>query len=334
VTHPLSAVLYGTLVRVGVDRILRHRNRHRIAILAYHGLHGGECDALENFDGLLTHVDRFARQMRFLRRHYHVVPLEECLASDGPPHRVVITFDDGYASLYTHAFPILKALRLPATVFVPTDFVTGGEVMWWDRLRCAVKRVTAPVLTVSVNGTSRTFGMASLWDRLRTMRALHDLLKPLAAEERRRIIERLGLPQTADPLRAPLTVRQMRDMAAHGMTFQSHGATHRSFETLSAEEVSRELTQSKRILEAWVGQEVSWLAYPFGDTGPDVENALERNGYHGAVTMREGLGCPDERLRLPRLAIGDPMSPGQFAAAVSGLRLVMAAPHRRLVGRG
>ncbi len=51
----------------------------------------------------------------------------------------VLTFDDGYASLAEHAFPVLAELGFAALVFVITDFV-GGENTWdvqygWRRFR-------------------------------------------------------------------------------------------------------------------------------------------------------------------------------------------------------
>jgi peptidoglycan/xylan/chitin deacetylase (PgdA/CDA1 family) len=49
--------------------------------------------------------------------------------SAGGPPAVVLTFDDGYASLARHAFPVLAGLGLRALVFVITDYV-GRENSW------------------------------------------------------------------------------------------------------------------------------------------------------------------------------------------------------------
>ncbi len=37
-----------------------------------------------------------------------------------PSNAVLVTFDDGYQSFYTAAYPILKSLRIPAVNFVIT----------------------------------------------------------------------------------------------------------------------------------------------------------------------------------------------------------------------
>jgi peptidoglycan/xylan/chitin deacetylase (PgdA/CDA1 family) len=47
----------------------------------------------------------------------------------GQPPSVVITFDDGYAALAEHAFPVLGDLGFTALVFVITDHV-GGDNRW------------------------------------------------------------------------------------------------------------------------------------------------------------------------------------------------------------
>src|SRR5690242_10843805 len=44
-----------------------------------------------------------------------------------------LTFDDAHRSLFTEALPLLRALEVPATVFVPTGYVaTSDEFLSWD----------------------------------------------------------------------------------------------------------------------------------------------------------------------------------------------------------
>ena len=79
----------------------------------------------------------FRRQMETLARLGYrslgSAELAEALASrrapEGKPPGVVITFDDGYASLGRHALPVLDDLGLRALVFVITDYV-GRENTW------------------------------------------------------------------------------------------------------------------------------------------------------------------------------------------------------------
>jgi peptidoglycan/xylan/chitin deacetylase (PgdA/CDA1 family) len=83
----------------------------------------------------------FRAQMALLRDEgYRVIPMRdlvEFLAGRRalPKKSVVVTIDDGYRSVYTIAFPVLREFGFPATLFVYTDFVKGGLGLDWAELR-------------------------------------------------------------------------------------------------------------------------------------------------------------------------------------------------------
>jgi len=57
--------------------------------------------------------------------------------SDLPDSVVVLTFDDGYESVYSEAFPLLQEHGWPFTVFVCPDAIDNhhGPVLGWEQLR-------------------------------------------------------------------------------------------------------------------------------------------------------------------------------------------------------
>lgn len=101
----------------------------QLPILMYHQI-GDRSDS-----DLTVSVDTFAAQMRLLKKNgYHTVSLEDTagwLQSDNVPPRkgVVITFDDGFKNIYTHAYPILEEHGFTATVFLVADFA-GKSNNW------------------------------------------------------------------------------------------------------------------------------------------------------------------------------------------------------------
>jgi peptidoglycan/xylan/chitin deacetylase (PgdA/CDA1 family) len=104
-----------------------------VPILAYHRF-GEQVSKME------VTPAAFAAQLDYLAGNdYRVVrlrDLEDFLAGKRPlPNRaVVITIDDGYASTYEYAFPLLKQHGFPATVFLYTDFVGARDALTWRQM--------------------------------------------------------------------------------------------------------------------------------------------------------------------------------------------------------
>ncbi len=87
----------------------------------------------------VTRVPRsvFARQMTTLAQSgWHTLTLAEFAKRLAPrasriPHpELLLTFDDGYASLAEEAYPLLANLGFTATTFLVTDYV--GQLNTWD----------------------------------------------------------------------------------------------------------------------------------------------------------------------------------------------------------
>jgi peptidoglycan/xylan/chitin deacetylase (PgdA/CDA1 family) len=82
----------------------------------------------------VTRVGRsvFARQMTALAKAgWRTLTLDESARTPHAARRTfLLTFDDGYASLADHAYPILADLGFSATTFLITDYV--GKTNDWD----------------------------------------------------------------------------------------------------------------------------------------------------------------------------------------------------------
>ena len=87
----------------------------------------------------------FEQQMKMLKdRGITVIGLQDLLAwrrgeKNIPPRCAVITFDDGWKSQYEVAWPILKKLGYPVTMFIYTEGVAGGslgggQAITWEML--------------------------------------------------------------------------------------------------------------------------------------------------------------------------------------------------------
>jgi len=290
----------------------------KFAILCYHGI-GESGNPLAD----APTRELFERQMRFLRENYRVVSLQEaCRELRGGAKSepgVVITFDDGYRSAYTVAFPILQEYRLPATVYLTLESVETGQVAWYDRVFLAMALAPSGELHLDLQGPC-CFRLDSLEDRLRAALEVVALLRTLPNSQRRRccalLENEISLPQDALSGRV-LTWEQIHAMQQAGIAFGSHTLTHPVVSQLAPQELEQELGASKALLERKLGVPVLDFAFPFGkasDCGSAALSVLARCGYHSAATTVPGVNTPQVNpFELRRLQVGFESSLARFA---------------------
>ena len=94
-------------------------------MLAYH-------DVVDNSSALTYDaitLRNLAVQLDWLRQNgYRVVSVDDVVAAQQgqrplPPKAVLLTFDDGYRSFYTHVYPLLRAFDYPAVLSVVGSFL-------------------------------------------------------------------------------------------------------------------------------------------------------------------------------------------------------------------
>ena len=61
-----------------------------------------------------------------------------------PPKTFVVTFDDGFENVYQHAWPILRGLGIPATIFLATQYLDAPEPFPFDDWELAGSMAVAP----------------------------------------------------------------------------------------------------------------------------------------------------------------------------------------------
>lgn len=103
------------------------------------------------------------------------------------------------------------------------------------------------------------------------------------------------------PLLASEHIRAMRNM---GFTFQSHTRSHPDLTTLSEDGLHAELAGSRRDLEDMLGEEVQYLAYPYGRFNESVLSTTRAAGYAAAFCTQSGFNRRDlDPYRIRRLDV-------------------------------
>ena len=106
-----------------------------IPILTYHNF------TTENSKSYSVNIVEFKKQMDYLAtNNYSVISLSKLIEGLKnrliPPKPVVITIDDGYKSIFTLAYPVLKKYNFSATLFLYTNFIEkNSHSLTWGEIR-------------------------------------------------------------------------------------------------------------------------------------------------------------------------------------------------------
>lgn len=313
---------------VGVGRRLRHRNRHRLLVLMYHGVVE---KALEPFCWHQLPVAQFRRQMAWVRANYSVLPLEHALdlmkRDELPERSCAITFDDGYENVLDVAAPVLEMERFPAHVFLVTDLVGTSEVPWPDRVWLAFHHASAARVHLPALGLV-TLGLETPSRRAAALDAVLGVLKGKSAVEKDALITRLEEGLGVERARRPDDFRMasweaVRKAAAAGLlTFGPHSRTHDILSQVGDEEVERQIAGSREDVERRLGTHPTAFAYPNGrveDFDDRSRRAVAQAGLDWAFTTQLGLvDRESDPLALPRIAVGADLSFVRFQLLCSG----------------
>jgi peptidoglycan/xylan/chitin deacetylase (PgdA/CDA1 family) len=253
-------------------------------------------------------VATFRWQMHLLSKCFNVIALHDAVKLIGtgrmPPRAVCITFDDGYRSVHDLALPILKQYKLPATVFVTSGFVGGGN-MWNDRIIEAVQNLPAGQLDLSELGLG-AYSLATLGDRKQTVGRLTEASKYLPPQARLDLIKRLEL-MVGDHLDdgLMLTPDMVVNLDRAGIEIGAHTISHPILTSLEDASARLEIEGGKKELEAIIGKPVRLFAYPNGKAGKDFDERHTRMareaGFAAAFTTKAGAVTGSQDLfQLPR----------------------------------
>jgi peptidoglycan/xylan/chitin deacetylase (PgdA/CDA1 family) len=281
--------------------------RKKIAILTYHGFSKFEHhDGLENSSYTHVFIEDFKQQIRFLKRHFTVVSLNEALEMLRSGHGfrrnpIVITIDDGYKSVFSLAFPVLREFGVPATVYCTTNFIKGGEYLWVDRLEYALNTTKEKWISLRSGNENMTISISNAEEKTKAIALIKSQLKksdPGSIPETLKKIE-LDLKSSLDStiavpeLYLPLGVSQIIEMEKSKLvSIGSHTASHAILSRCPIADIEKELKESKEFLEDSLQKPVSLFCYPNGQEGDFnelAEKLIQKYGFVCAVTTIDGM---------------------------------------------
>jgi peptidoglycan/xylan/chitin deacetylase (PgdA/CDA1 family) len=295
---------YGGIIHLALW--LKRRSARRLLILNYHNAGGN-----------------LSSQLRYLKRHYRIMHLEEALKELYAPRSnllqdrrrlpLVLTFDDGYLDNYTDAFQLVQRYRIPITIFIITGYIESGHYFWWLAAAQIVQQLQAEQVTLDgqLYQLTNAAGRRDLIHRID-----HHARYASSVAERETFLSHVQQTFGVDlPTRhsnhhdsnIPLTWEQMREMEATGwISFGAHTVNHPILAYLSdPDEIMHEVHDARSQLEKKLGHAIDTFAYPVGKSqhiGAQSIEAVKSAGYKWAVTTFEDENtCDTDPLLLARM---------------------------------
>ncbi len=339
----MAMLFHSGLLTLALRR-LRQAARGRIGlILTYH--HVSETTA---GTPLLSELERgisqaaFREQVEFLSSKFELMTVSDLVkrvtsAQDSAQLPLAVSFDDGYRSVHSRAWPILATTSSPATVYVPSGYLNTHRRYWWIVLSDYCSQATPETI-------------ARLADKLREQQADEELVGLLEnpqlqterqrfywrgraalridklGEERRatvmRIIDEVIKQPTTDEQLLVLSESQLAELATAGWEIGAHTVNHVELTTVDQKLGDEEMSTDKSALETTLGRGIDGLAYPYGRFNSDISALAKANNFKYAVGTRPGaISSDSNRYALPRLSVGlDPTLPQFVYALYKALR--------------
>jgi len=264
------------LFHLGLARVIIALNSRRIRALLYHAVEPTSNDWTEGL-GVNVTPEEFASNLDYFQKFYNVIDVTEVANGKVPDRPLVITFDDGYHSVFEHAGPALKERNLPATVYLISRAV-NGELVWVNllnrALRHAPEKVRAILQTVPQLATANT--------NQAVIRTIQEEFDPAAIESLCEKI-RAAIPAAELMPDFPLYMdrEHIRMSRQHGMRFGFHTRDHYNIRLCSREDMAAQLNASELadVLDSHT------FAYPFGYFNEQAMNSVLADGYQRIMTV-------------------------------------------------
>lgn len=305
-----SILIKNLLSKIAYNSNLTQRRLNRIGeqeylILMYHRVLPPSKISSWLEPGMYVTPETFEMQLRFLKNHFEILSLKEILTKKGNKNGKIsknpncaITFDDGWLDTYEYAFPILKKFRVPATIFLTTDYIDSDKWFWTDRFLNLISQLrkknpeSAPV-RIKLGQSKNDELIIAPHDSVVTEEAI-DFLKTKKIDTIEQYLENIREKcqiKVHMSGRAFLNWNEVKELVSTDLIdIGSHTARHPILTTLTHDEITNELQKSKIVLmdNQCIDKDFFPFCYPNGNFTDKIASDVKAAGYNCAVTTKKG----------------------------------------------
>ncbi len=210
----------------------------------------------------------------------------------------VLTFDDGFRDNHDIAYPILKELGVPFTIFLTSGFLDRTSQVWWVALERLIATRSLLDLSGLPGAPESTLSCRSDEEKcVAFKRAVRWLTCDLREEAQREAIivlaERHGLDLGALADELMMTWDDARRLAEDPLvTLGAHTHDHYALARLSPDEAAADIQRGIARMEEELGRRPKYFAYPYGfeaAAGPRDGEIAEAIGFRACLTTQPGV---------------------------------------------
>jgi peptidoglycan/xylan/chitin deacetylase (PgdA/CDA1 family) len=306
---------------------------NNLTIVMYHYVRDLKNSRYPHIKGL--DINLFKEQIDYMRKHYHIITMEEVIHSidnqvNIPDKSVLLTFDDAYSDHYTRVFPILDKYNLQGSFYTPSKAVTEHTVLDVNKIHFILASVEDKLNIVSdlkelVTHYQKEYQLEDFdyyykklaqyhrYDTKEVLFIKRLLQVELVEELRLKLVDTLfekyiGMSEDAFSRELYMNEEQLKHMLRSGQHIGNHGYNHYWWNSLTKEEMSKELDLSISFLENLGVDMTNWTAcYPYGSYDDQSIKMLEERGCKLAVTTEVDIATTTKNTRfiMPRLDTND-----------------------------
>jgi len=314
----------------GLFQLASRKTGQLLRILCYHGFSIEDEDSFR--PRLFMRPCTFHQRLEYLRRNsLPVLSLDEALdrlANGTLPHcATVITVDDGFASFYLHALPLLCKFSFPATVYVATnDFLRGQTIF---RLAVQYMFWKTRVNSLKLDGLVETTGNQNarvlrkdfaqvIWNVVQYGDSLEtDTQRTAIAFELGRRLELDYQAIGNKRLFCLMNSDELSDLARHGIDVQLHTHNHRFPD--NPDLARAEIQKNIEVLTPYSSKSLRHFCYPSGIWSEKQWPTLAAAGIRSAMTCEPGLNSSLTRpFAMTRFLDGEDVRQVEFEAELQG----------------
>ena len=264
----------GVLIyRLGLARVVLWLTRNRVRAMLYHDVDEEETGYTQGL-GVTVTPAMFNANLDFFKQYYNVVSVTDLASSELPANPLVITFDDGYKSVYRHAFPLLKQHQMPACVYLITRAVED-RLVWVNGLNWALIEHKQEALEVC----HQFDALRGLESRGTIVKIVQNNFRP---EETRALMQAMQAAVPFDPKhQLYASVENINEMKDGRIEFGFHTHDHFNLRNCNEQDLGVQLDHGS-IAELMNSPS---FAYPFGYFNRLAINHVSAGSYQHLMTV-------------------------------------------------